>query len=80
MGWTENPQIDETLAELLSGSRTILADNFFGMYLFGSLASGDFHSETSDIDFVVVTKAEVGAEARDGLGALNERLQASGSP
>lgn len=80
MGWTANLQIDETLAELLAGSRTLLGDNFFGMYLFGSLASGDFHPETSDIDFVVVTKAEVGAQARDGLGALNQRVQAMASP
>ena len=79
MGWTAIPQIDETLAELLSGSRSLLADNFFGMYLFGSLASGDFDQETSDIDFVVVTKAEVRAEVRAGLGTLNERLQSTGS-
>jgi len=79
MGWTAIPQIDETLAELLSGSRSLLADNFFGMYLFGSLAIGDFDQETSDIDFVVVTKAEVRAEVRAGLGTLNERLQSTGS-
>jgi hypothetical protein len=80
MGWTPYPQIDETLAALLSGSRAILGGDLFGMYLFGSLASGDFDAQTSDIDFVVVTKAAVGAATQAELGLLNARIQASGSP
>jgi hypothetical protein len=75
-----NPQIDATLAELLAGSRAILAGNLFGMYVFGSLASGGFDDETSDIDFVVITRAEVGAEERAALGELNKRLQATARP
>jgi len=80
MGWTAYPQIDETLMALLSGSRAILGDNLFGMYLFGSLASGDFDTETSDIDFVVVTHAAVDAATQAELGQVNTRIQASGSP
>ena len=80
MGWTAYPEIDETLAALLSGSRAILGDNLFGMYLFGSLASGDFDADTSDIDFAVVTHAAVDAATQAELGQLNTRIQASGSP
>jgi hypothetical protein len=80
MGWTAYPGIDETLAALLSGCRTILGDDLFGLYLFGSLASGGFDPETSDIDFVVVTKADVGAATEAKLAGLNRRIQATGSP
>ena len=80
MGWTAYPQIDETLRALLSGSRAILSDDLFGMYLFGSLASGGFDAETSDIDFVVVTRADIGAATQAALGRLNARMQAGGSP
>ena len=73
-------EIDRTLALLLAGSRAILADDFFGMYVFGSLTSGDFDEETSDIDFVVVTKVDVGAAALAELKGLNERIQGTGSP
>lgn len=79
MGWTAYPGIDETLAALLAGSRALLGDDLFGMYLFGSLASGGFDAETSDIDFVVVTRTEPHARQAE-FGALNRQLQASGSP
>lgn len=80
MGWTAYPEIDETLAALLSGSRAILGDNLFGMYLFGSLASGDFDAATSDIDFLVVTHTAVDAATQAELERLNARIQAGGSP
>jgi hypothetical protein len=80
MGWTAYPEIDATLAALLSGSRSLFGDDLFGMYLSGSLAGGGFDSETSDIDFVVVTHGEIGMKMQAGLAALNLRIQASGSP
>jgi hypothetical protein len=79
MGWTAHPGIDALLAALLSGSRGILGDDFFGMYLSGSLASGGFDIETSDIDFVVVSNADTIALQAE-LGGLNRRIQASGLP
>lgn len=79
MGWTAYPEIDATLALLLSGSRAILRENFFGMYVFGSLASGDFDEETSDIDFAVVTAVGVDAATQARLADLNCTLQASSS-
>jgi len=43
------------LRDLLERIRHILAEHFVGMYLYGSLATGDFSPKRSDIDFVVVT-------------------------
>ncbi|MCP4356727.1 MAG: hypothetical protein GY796_01760, partial [Chloroflexi bacterium] len=47
--------INEILNEVLTDTQVILGDGFVGMYLDGSLASGDFDYETSDIDFVAAT-------------------------
>ena len=54
-----DPQIQQLLQTLLTISKEELQDNFFGMYVFGSLVSGDYNPETSDIDFVVITNTDV---------------------
>ena len=79
MSWTAYPEIDAILATLLSESRALLGDDLFGMYLFGSLTSGGFDTETSDIDFLVVTRSDPTALQTE-LGALNRRIQDSSSP
>jgi predicted nucleotidyltransferase len=48
-------EVNEVLNLLLSHVKQLLGDQFVGMYLYGSLSSGDFDPETSDIDFLVVT-------------------------
>ncbi len=72
-------EVSEILAALIPGVQTALADNLVGVYLCGSLATGDF-IETSDIDFVVaierpVSDAEVGA-----LIEMHARLAALPNP
>jgi predicted nucleotidyltransferase len=52
---TPYPDVNEVLLTLLDNVRAILGDYFTGMYLYGSLASGDFDPRRSDIDFLVVT-------------------------
>ncbi|MBU2610174.1 MAG: nucleotidyltransferase domain-containing protein [Chloroflexi bacterium] len=49
------PEVNVVLRELLTSVQSILGDHFIGMYLYGSLASGDFDRE-SDVDYVVVTE------------------------
>jgi len=71
--------VDEILAALVPGVQAALPDNLIGVYLCGSLATGDF-IETSDIDFVVaierpVSDAEVGA-----LIEMHARLAALPNP
>jgi predicted nucleotidyltransferase len=53
---TPHPDVNEILGVLLANVKEILQDQFVGMYLYGSLSSGDFNPETSDIDFLVVTE------------------------
>jgi len=77
---THHPDIDAVLASLLAGARAALGANFHGLYLHGSLASGDFDPETSDVDFLVVTADEVPPERIPALEAVHARLAAGGSP
>ena len=66
--------VNALLDELLSGVQNILEDNFVGLYLYGSLASGDFDLERSDVDFVVVTRDKISSEKISVLKAMHERL------
>ncbi len=71
---TDYADVNEILNELLTNSRGILGENFVGMYLDGSLASGDFDYETSDIDFVVATAVSVTSTQFDQLVAMHNRI------
>jgi hypothetical protein len=51
-------RLDDVLINYAQTSRDVLADNFVGLYLLGSLAIGDFDL-TSDVDFMVATKDEL---------------------
>jgi len=46
--------------------------------LHGSLASGDFNPQSSDIDFLVVTQDELPVELLPELAAMHARLTVSG--
>lgn len=74
---TPYPEVNAIIRELQTGAQAILRENFIGMYLHGSLASGDFNPETSDIDFVVVTAKELTAEIISALENLHNRLNTS---
>ncbi len=72
------PEVNLVLQQLLSNVQAILGDRFVGLYLYGSLASGDFNPQTSDIDFVVVTTDELPAEIITALEVMHLRLRDSG--
>lgn len=72
--WPSEPGVRQMLASLLAGVQAILQDEFIGLYLSGSLAAGDFDPHTSDIDFLVVTRAELSAAQLAGLDAMHQRL------
>jgi hypothetical protein len=70
--------VNPLLHMLLTDAQSVLGDHFIGLYLYGSLASGDFNPQTSDIDFVVVTDTDLSAESIRNLEALHVRLWNSG--
>ncbi len=74
---TPYAKVNVLLHRLLVEAQNALGENFFGMYLYGSLASGDFDEHSSDVDFVVVTRGEISDETIPALRALHERIAAS---
>jgi hypothetical protein len=75
---TPYPDVNAVLRVLLSGVQAELGDRFAGLYLYGSLASGDFDPQCSDIDFVVATVDVLADETVVALEALHARIADSG--
>ena len=75
--FTPYPDVNVVLQVLLSDVKAILGDCFVGMYLYGSLASGDFDLQRSDIDFVVVTDNDLTNATISALGEMHARIFAS---
>ncbi len=76
---TPYPEVNAILVELLYRSRQILGEAFVGMYLCGSLSSGDFDLRSSDIDFVVVTEDYLPENLVSRLAELHTSLWSGGS-
>ncbi len=76
---TPYPDVNEILDVLLSSVKEILENHFLGMYLFGSLANGDFDGH-SDIDVLIVTAAEISSTMFSSLQEMHGRLSHIDSP
>ncbi len=77
---TPYPDVNMVLHDLLSSIQAILGDQFRGMYLSGSLALGDFAAYRSDIDYVVVTDADLSGDLLLALRAMHADFNATNSP
>ena len=75
---TPYPEINKLLDLLLSNTTLVLGNQLVGMYLYGSLATGDFNPETSDIDFLIVTTSSLSDKAFAELEAMHHRIWKSG--
>jgi predicted nucleotidyltransferase len=67
---THYSDVNDILDHLLTRAKEALGDQFVGMYLYGSLSSGDFNPSSSDIDFLIVTKAILDEKIIDALAGL----------
>jgi predicted nucleotidyltransferase len=76
---TFHPDVNEILALLLDNVKKILKDRFVGMYLFGSLANGDF-DKASDIDILIVTTDEIPEDIFRSLYVMHEKIAEIDSP
>ena len=75
---TPYPDVNAVLDRLLANVQTVLADRFAGMYLYGSLSSGDFDPRRSDIDFVVTTTGELTEDVIAALDSMHTQIMSSG--
>jgi Domain of unknown function (DUF4111) len=80
-GWpTPWAEVDELVGRLRDGVAEALGERLVGLYLSGSLASGDFDPESSDIDFVAAVTEKLPPDLVDALGTVHAVLAASGLP
>jgi predicted nucleotidyltransferase len=77
---TPYANVNAVLHDFLVSIQAILGSHLRGMYLFGSLALGDFDPHGSDIDFVVVTDADIADDLFRALHDMHARFDASLSP
>lgn len=78
--YVASPAADAILHRLVPGLQSLLGDQLVGVYLFGSLALGDFDPANSDLDFLAVTLAELTTEQVHALQAFHADLFTSGLP
>lgn len=67
------PELREVLRRFVDAMQAELVDNLIGIYLVGSLASGDFDAD-SDIDFLVVLQTGLTDANRKALEAIQREL------
>lgn len=77
---TPHADVNAVLRDFLARIRSILGDHFIALYVYGSLALGDFDPRSSDIDFVVVTDAALPHDLFAALYNMHARFDASDSP
>ncbi len=78
MPLTPYEDINLFLQILLDNVRAVLDDHFTGMYLYGSVATGDFDVDRSDIDFLIVTNETLPESLITKLKNMHTRLYESG--
>jgi hypothetical protein len=71
---TPYPDVNAVIADLLAGALAALGPAMVAAYLYGSLVTGDFDANASDIDVLVATTSELDPAAMDALGALHDAL------
>lgn len=71
--------VNKMLGRLLTAVSDILGNQFVGLYLYGSLVTGDFSEATSDIDFLVVVCEPLSDEIVAQLAEMHVRLAADES-
>lgn len=70
---TSDPELNTLLLDFLVNARSILKENFIGMYLTGSLAVGDFDDD-SDVDFAILIRNKASEEQLLALQTMHIRL------
>lgn len=75
---TPYPDVNEVLSLLLVSAGEVLEEQLVGMYLFGSLSSGDFDPVSSDIDFLIVTEDMLDEKSIADLEKMHQRIWDSG--
>lgn len=76
--FTPYSSVNTVVEHVLRNVEIILGDNFVGIYLFGSLAVGDFDPETSDVDMLIASARPLSVSEVDRLSEFHKTLFSSG--
>ena len=71
---TPYTDINRLLQSFLSHIQQVLQEELVGLYLYGSLTTGDFDPDSSDIDLLAVTSSQITAPVFDALSAMHRDL------
>jgi hypothetical protein len=71
------PELASVLQQFVASLQNALESNFLGAYLVGSLATGDFDLD-SDVDFLILTNAELGDAEVRSLQTIHVDIHALG--
>jgi predicted nucleotidyltransferase len=71
---TPYADINRLLESLLYHVRHIFQERLVGLYLYGSLTTGDFDPISSDIDLLAVTSSQITASEFDALRSMHREL------
>lgn len=74
MGVAPGAGTEALLDRLTDEIRRTLNGSLLGLYLYGSLAAGDFEPERSDVDLLAVVSSGVEGDAFDRLDAMHGRI------
>lgn len=70
----EHPGIGALLDVILSRIQDVLGEKLKGLYLYGSLISGDFDCEISDMDFLAATSNTITEKELGELRKMHDKL------
>lgn len=68
------PHINALLDTILSQMQSILGTKLVGLYLYGSLVTGDYDNAVSDIDLLAVTSGDIVNNEFDALDAMQDGI------
>lgn len=74
MRYTQYTEVDKVLQSFLDNIRRIYRERLVGVYLYGSLVSGDFDLDSSDIDLMIVTSFRITAKDLAVLRRMHDSL------
>jgi hypothetical protein len=76
-GFTPYSEVNQIISLMLTRAQEVLQEQFVGMYLYGSLATGDFDLHSSDIDFAVVTETILPDATINRLETMHRKIRAT---
>lgn len=66
------PHLNDLLADLAARIHALLGDDLAGLYLYGSLVSGGFDDDVSDLDLLAATTGDPGPDLLERLRAMHD--------